>query len=268
MNAKRGYYSLIQYCPDPGRLEAVNLGVLLFCPEVGFLEAKIGSNNDRVRKFFGRESFDNWALNKAKQALVARLYLDRAQLQTLEDLEQFIQTRANEVILSNLRPVKVLKNPQKELDDLFRELVGNERRQRRSKPVVPELEAVFQRLLQEGRAVMDYSAKVPVVGKTVRVPYAYRNGAVNLVKPEKFSDVESVATDTAMKLAIEGDLLQRYGKDQEGEKKLIVVPTFGGEKPNPDVENRVVRVLKEYQVKTVVPADLLQFVAEVEKEAH
>ena len=37
MNSKRGYYSLIQFCPEPSRAEAVNLGVLLFCPEAGFI---------------------------------------------------------------------------------------------------------------------------------------------------------------------------------------------------------------------------------------
>jgi hypothetical protein len=106
-----------------------------------------------------------------------------------------------------------------------------------------------------------------VVERTVRVPYAYRNGAVHLVKPERFSDVESAATDTAMKLAVEGDLLRRYGKDQEGEKKLIVVSTFASGKPRRSLKNRVVGVLKEYHVKTVLPADLRHFVEVVNEEA-
>ena len=38
MKPSKGYYSLIQYCPDLGRLEAANVGVLLFCPERGFLK--------------------------------------------------------------------------------------------------------------------------------------------------------------------------------------------------------------------------------------
>jgi len=268
MKPKRGYYSLIQYCPDPGRLEAVNLGVVLFCPDSGFLDAKIGSNNDRVRRLFGTAGFDNWALNKAKQALVARLRIDKADLLNMEKLEQFVRSRANTVILSELRPVKVLKNPATELGDLFRELVGKDRRASRQKISVPELDALFERLHHQGRALVDYAAKVPVAGKIVRVPYAYRNGAVNLVKPERFSESESTATDMAMKLAVEGDLLHRYGKDEEGEKKLVVVSTFAGEIPNPDVQSRVARVLGEYKVKAVMPAELPQFLAEVEKEAH
>ena len=38
MKPSRGYYCIIQYCPDLGRLEAANIGVLLFCPDRGFLK--------------------------------------------------------------------------------------------------------------------------------------------------------------------------------------------------------------------------------------
>ena len=39
MTTEKGYYSLIQFCPDVSRLEAVNLGVILFCPGSAFLQA-------------------------------------------------------------------------------------------------------------------------------------------------------------------------------------------------------------------------------------
>ena len=37
----RGYYSLIQFCPDTCRLEVANVGVVLYCPEVSFLISKL-----------------------------------------------------------------------------------------------------------------------------------------------------------------------------------------------------------------------------------
>jgi hypothetical protein len=268
MNAKRGYYSLIQFCPDPGRLEAVNLGVVLFCPESGYLQARVTTSNVRVRRFFGQKSFDNWALNQAKQALVARLEIDRQDFRTREDLEKFIQTRANAIILSPLRPVKVLKSPERELDDLFEELVGTERRPAQRCLIVPELDNVFKRLQQEGRAVLNVPVRVPVLGKTLRIPYAYRNGAVHLVKPEKFPEGENQATAAAMKLAVEGDLLQKYGEDDQGRKRLVVVSTFASDRPNLDLQERIVRVLKEYEVRAVLPAELPEFVEAVQKEAH
>ena len=267
MDAKPAYFSLIQYCPDPGRLEAANVGVLLFCPAANFLDAHIAWSNDRVRKFFGRQSFDTWALTQAKRALVARLKVEREEFRTLEDLVKFIQTRANDIVLSPPRPAKVW-TPQEDLERLFQELVGKQRTPAQRKVMVPELDAVFQELEHEGRAALNVPVKIPLLGKRVRIPYAYRNGAVHLVKPERFPPVEGQATDAAMKLAIEGDLLERYGRDADGEKRLVVVSTFAGETPNPDVRERVVRVLKEYHVKTVLPSDLAAFVEEVRRKAH
>ena len=56
MNATKGYYSLVQYCPDVARQEAANVGVVLFCPELAFLEARLASSNHRIRRFFGEEA--------------------------------------------------------------------------------------------------------------------------------------------------------------------------------------------------------------------
>ena len=55
MKPEKGYYSVIQYCPDLGRFEAANMGVLLFCPESGFLKSLMSGNNSRIIKFFGSE---------------------------------------------------------------------------------------------------------------------------------------------------------------------------------------------------------------------
>ena len=71
--ASKGYYSLIQYCPDRSRLEGANIGVVLFCPERRFLQARLSNGNDRLRRFFGAGSFDPSALAAAKRAIAARL---------------------------------------------------------------------------------------------------------------------------------------------------------------------------------------------------
>ncbi len=120
--AKRGYYSLIQFCPDPARAEVANLGVILFCPDLGFLDVRMAPNNDRVRQFFGEGSFDDWALSSGKQALCARLCADGEEFRTVADLERFAQTRANELILTSPRPVKVV-DPERDLDTLYADLV-------------------------------------------------------------------------------------------------------------------------------------------------
>jgi len=41
MNPTNGYYSLVQYCPDPSRVEAANVGAILFCPTLPYLDVRM-----------------------------------------------------------------------------------------------------------------------------------------------------------------------------------------------------------------------------------
>ena len=242
MKPKRGYYSLIQFCPDASRLEAVNVGVVLLCPDAGFLAARTAAGNRRAEKLVERGEFDRAALNSAKRAIEHRLEVDRDSLLSLEDLQRFVATRGNSLKLTDPRPVKVF-NPQRDLDSLFAQLVGGRARTQRPQPVTPELDGVFHRLNEEGRARLDWQVNVPVLGRTLRVPYAYRNGEWNLVKPQRFSGSEASAIGTAMRLAVEGDLLQRHVSDDEGAKRLIVVTLFSGNTDTQSVSNRVAELL-------------------------
>lgn len=52
MKTYKGYYSLIQFCPDLSRHEMANVGVLLFVPDRKFISARTNTNNERVRVFW------------------------------------------------------------------------------------------------------------------------------------------------------------------------------------------------------------------------
>jgi DUF3037 family protein len=123
MNPSTGYYSLIQYCPDLGRLEAANVGVLLFCPERYFLKALTIRNNGRIIRFFGSEGHDWIRINTFKKGLEDRIALEGAEVRTVEQLEKFIAQRANLLQITPPRPMKVT-DPEQDLKDLFRELLG------------------------------------------------------------------------------------------------------------------------------------------------
>lgn len=267
MEPKRGYYSLIQFCPDSSRLEAVNVGVLLFCPGERFLAARTAASNRRAAKLVGRGGIDRAALNSAKRAIERRLEVDRESFQTLEDLQRFVGSRGNSLKLTDPRPTKVF-DPQEDLDALFAELVGGQPSTEPSKPVAPELDEVFRRLHEQGRARLNWPVKVPILGRALRVPYAYRNGLWNLVKPQRFSGSETFVTNTAMGLAVEGDLLQKHGVDQDGKKRLIVVSVFADDGLSANVGNRVADLLSEYRVELVRQNELPKFLASVEREAH
>ena len=120
--AHLGYFSLIQFCPDASRLEAANVGVVLLCPDLNFLEARTSRGNARVQRFFGSDSFNPASLNSAKRAMVARLKVEWKVAPTLKQFQHFVDTRANEIKLTAPRPVKVF-DPAADLQRLFDELV-------------------------------------------------------------------------------------------------------------------------------------------------
>ena len=71
-----------------------------------------------------------------------------------------------------------------------------------------------------------------------------------------------------MHLAVEGDLIHRHGKDEDGEKKLIVVSSFEEPVHANDLETRVADVLHEYSVETVAAREVSLFAGKVEKLTH
>jgi hypothetical protein len=264
MKATKGYYSLIQFCPDPSRAEAVNVGVVLFCPEAKFIAARTVVGNQRPAKLVGRAKLDRNSLTAAKRAMERRLEVDREAFQSLQDLEQFVASRGNILKLTHPRPVKVF-DPSSDLNRLFSELVGGTARPRREMPIIPELDSLFRILQNEGRAKLDWRVQVPILQRPIRVPYAYRNGTWNLIVPHRFSKQERPAVSAAMRLAIEGDLLQKHGRDKEGEKKLIVIAKFEGDDYVPELEQRIHHVLHEYKIDG---KDIDEFPANVHREAH
>ena len=73
MNATTGYYCLIQYCPDRMKLEAANMGVLLYQPESSYLQARLAKSNDRIMRFFGDEAGDLKQIDAMKVMLLHRI---------------------------------------------------------------------------------------------------------------------------------------------------------------------------------------------------
>lgn len=118
----RAHYSIIQYCPDRGRAEAANVGVLLLCPDLGFVRAQTSGDSRRIARFFGASSFDTKRLRVVVQAIEARVRDHYDWSEGLPALERFIATRANDIQLTPSRPMNT-SNPAADLEALFHELV-------------------------------------------------------------------------------------------------------------------------------------------------
>jgi hypothetical protein len=266
MSGYPGHYSLIQYCPDPSRAEAANVGVLLFCPSLDFIAARTASDNDRIRRFFGGRTVDLDRINVMKRSIERRLRVESGRFRTLDDLQRFVESRGNDIVLTAPRSMKVL-DPEKDLSSLFAELVGGRARAEKLRVLLPELEAPFARLQREGRAWTNQRVKVPVLGTTLKAPYAYRNGVMNLIRPEAFAVGEDKARHRASYLAIEGDLLRKHPQEAGGEYKLVVV-SAASEGSAPAREEIVAPLFDEYGVRFVRRAEIPQFVADVQRDAH
>jgi hypothetical protein len=263
---KNGYYSLVQYCPDPSRGEAANVGVLLLCPELRFIDTRLAGGNDRVRRFFGGKSVNLARVEAAKRSIQERVRLERASFRSLEDLQVLIQTRGNELVLTPPRSVKVA-DPVTTLTSLFEELVGGRARVKRE-PRFPELDRVFRRASLVSKVQRNPpEVLVPVVNRPLKAAFAFRNGSLNLIRPELFSDKAANATGTAMRLAVEGDLLSKHGIPQAPSARLIVVPHFS-DRINGEIRGPVLQLFREYNVRTVELGSLEEFAEEVERTAH
>jgi hypothetical protein len=264
--ASKGYYSLIQYCPDQSRLESANVGVVLFCPEQRFLRAKLTQTNQRLAKFFGRDSFDPDAVALAKDAIEGRLNRRGDELTTIEELHQFVATRANAVLLTPPRPMRV-DDPMEDLEVLYQGLVGGKSRGARSPKRWAELDAAFDRSDLAGKIRRGAQVVLPVIGKKFVAPYAFQNGHLNLIKPIDVPTGEARALQVAGTLALEGDLLQKHPTPEDA--RLIAVPRFSGPPTsNEDVRRLVMGLFSEYKIRTVEIQDLSRLAQEIGATAH
>ena len=268
MSSQRGYYSLIQFCPDPSRLEAVNVGVALFCPALGFLDARTTRDNRRAEKLVSQGSLQRKALVSAKLSIERRLRRERSSFADLSDFQKFIDTRASSLRLTPPRAIKVV-DPAEELDGLFDELVGGTATRQapdRDKNLFPSLHNAFKLLESQGKAVFDVRVRVPVLERTLAIPFAYQNGKLNLVKPQRFSKRDEYSVEAAMRLALEGSLLQKHGVNNT-EAQLIVVSQFD-ENAKPETVEKVNSLFEEFQVENIERDELSGFVDKVLLEAH
>jgi hypothetical protein len=246
MQPVTGYYFVIQYCPDASRLEAANVGVVLFCPEPFFLKARTVRGNDRIRRFFRPRDPDWVQINLIKRSIEERLTVDRDQFRNLASLEHFAATRANDMRLTKGRAVLV-ENPEEELNCLFDRLVGEGpcrgtarirrilARAFRAEDIAPFIEK-------------NVSVSLPLFHLSVEVPYGFRNGRFNLIQPAQFRGLSPVGIlRKAGEYALQGDLLYRHPDPGLGEMQLLVVGQFAREQKG--VAAAVREVLRDRQTE-------------------
>lgn len=259
--SSRGFFSIVQYCPDLDRGECANVGVVLCVPELGYLGVRMSENNEGPKQRFGATAFDDFQLTAAKAAIEGRLRAEGAAWTEPSQVIDFARREANNLQLTKPRTMLSL-SPSEDLAELFYRMVFVERRTK-SRVAKPNLKVLLEERAPEVPWLRDVEVELPRLG-ALKAPYAYRNGALNLIRPESFPMDERVATQRASELAVKSHIL--HGMPGES-RKLIVVGAFDASATQ-ELKERLGFVLAEHEARLVHEAELPEFVEQVKAEAH
>jgi Protein of unknown function (DUF3037) len=265
MSSAKGYYSIIQYCPDPSRLEAVNIGVALFSPDTGFLRAKFGRRHTRITQLFGKQ--DREFIQLQQTAVEARLAAEQGTFHTLEDFERYVSRRANALVMTNPRPVKV-ENPEQELERLLRRLVSAQREHALGPAgVTRQLGRIFEQAEVVSRLRREVTVRPPALPKPFRAPFAYQNGRLNLIEPVQFEghSPEKIFNKASI-LAVEGEFLSDYSDPQYGNLSLVVVAKFAPERDQD--KKTAAAVFEKHSVPMYTFEALGPLIEDIRRQAH
>ncbi len=269
MHKRRGYFSLIQYCPDPFRAEAINAGVVLFLPGE-FLQARFTNKHRTVQSVLGSPKSTLDSFKQAVRAMRNRITHGMDQIEDVESFEAFIATRANDLQLVPPRLVKV-GDPEQELERLFQSLVerpsGKETKPAPSELLPPLLAETFYRLSQSHHVYDPGKVRVPVLGRRMDIPYAFQNGSIHLIKPEIFPKGKAAETKAAT-LAVSGDLLQQHPDDDGKARRFTVISTQENGPERKTIDEHVAPVFKHYDIRLVRPEQADDYAREVEQILH
>ena len=218
MDDRQAFYSVIQYLPVPERFEFLNIGIALFVQSAGHVEVKIDPDYNRIKKLYGQA--DRQRIKWLSDSLQARLRTEYSEGWNISELSRFAAMRSGGLQMSQPLPVMVESDPKVTLEALFDELVGKSRARRQSQRAT----SIFrQRLLNAGVLDLVDQSPAPVdlpEGFTIKVPFAYQNGAYNLIDPIRLEGSPEEALKNASSRAVEGRWLWRHSN---GAKRLVVV---------------------------------------------
>jgi hypothetical protein len=262
MEPSRSYYCLVQYSPQPERMEFVNVGVVLFAPDIGFVGVRFAEGVGRVERLFGKQSKPY--LDALKKGLEFRLRAQFSRGMTARELNEFAEKRANELRVSKPMPVAT-DQPENALSELFEALVGEEQPRAREPRVAKRLRDAFERA-----GVVHYldprpEVELPEYGVKVSVPFGYQNGCYNLVDAMRLPLNVQVGMREAGKRAMEGNLVWRHSANQPSRTRLVVVGDFSQQ--TNEFFHAVSEQMDQAQVKLHRLDDLRPLLRDIEENA-
>ena len=192
--------------------------------------------------------------------------LEAERVQTLEDLNEFIKTRANQMLLTPPRPMKVYE-PEADLASLFGKLVGGPHYLTEQAAIVKrDLRETLSKMLEERgvseRVERNVRVDLPLLQREVVFPFRFRNGRPNLVQTAAFEGEIKQNIDRASVLGFEGIALA----EKPERPKLHVFGTF---KPDDrETLDHVRRMFEKVDVALHTDEEVREFVEFIKRTAH
>ena len=224
MNRYPGYYALLQFSPIPERLEFLNFGVLLIVPELNYFGVRVAQTHGRIDRFFDRNS--KLYLQDLKSGIGDRLRFEYEKTRSIKSIEEYAKRRANDIRVSEILSIAV-SEPQKDLENLFLDLVGEDKMRHREPRMARKLRDAFSRenifgLVDENPPPVE----IPEAGIQINAPFGYQNGAYNLIDGVRLGESANDAMKETGRKALEGGLLWKHFANENIKKRLIVVADF------------------------------------------
>ncbi len=275
MQPRKGHYSLIQFCPDRGRAEAVNVGLVLFVPAERRLEVRMAKTSKRVQQIFGKGAIDPWWLKTVRESFEHGLMTEHraGRFASAEDLNRYFATLGNDIIATPARPTQVDDAPAS-LERLYARFVeaaavGVE--EVMIPTVVKPLDDAFRRL-SDRLVPVRFAQRFTIPGypHQLQADYVYPNGEANLVRLLRIAESPARAFDHAIKLGGESVVVKRHLRVDNRAARLVVVaaPLLTGSKVT-ETEAKLADLYGDFPDAQWVPSSRIpEFAQGVEAVAH
>lgn len=245
------FYSLIQFSPDHGRQEALNIGSVVFCPDPHALDVRLTDGFGLYAS--GSYGYDIPLFEASKRAFRQRLLDVGERFRDSSDLASFRASGTNPISLSPPRAM-VVRDFAADALGVFRSLVTGEVSERHDKVkvhrgprVATSLKHAFRSRGISDLVDDDVNVVVPAFGTSLKVPFGYQNGRYNLVEPVDFSLQSVDAREQRMSwYAVGGRSIFEVPDSEHGKRQLIVVARMPEDL---DAASRITSVLTDYNVR-------------------
>jgi hypothetical protein len=260
----KGYYCLIQFCPDLARAESVNVGALVLRSEPAGLAVRVVQEPAAI----ARRLIPKVPAHIVGEAIQSVDYrLRHESIDSVERLERFVRTRGNQIQLTMPRAMRV-ENLEADLERVFAELVQPTSTTRQEPKTIAaaaeRLRVSFERLrtLRPDRVDIGRRFVIPGLPLSIQTNYSYRNGCTNLVRVLDLPKSEITARRDALAIHSEGELV----RDRLDGARLHVVAAARDESER-ESEAVMGSILESLHATEFVPsAKVDEFADRVERE--